>query len=720
MHPFSIASFWALLLIIGILQLCLAASPDKEIVEGTLTHGLEGLHMNESPVEFLLDSPALTHEGALNFVVSSYLQELLNDGQVISHIFSKVLHSLEEFHAMPINYSKLPFELIANKIFVDLANCHQFTPLIVRLAKYLRNVKSQLYAHIRTVELAKLDKNRVNLECVVTAIETVRVRNVQVFKAITSIFKNELISKLTSYTGGPLKDYNQVFSHFDIGILKKEMSNMNINVGLSLFSSGLMSLPVFIALDEVFGDELFSMIEANLKSNTFHSTAESIPTIHSYFFARLLRNPDPSRSTVDFLHQNLSKEHRNYSIPEVREVKRHMCRLLSFDFMLMISNMTPDLIILSANKIDRLRQQFDNFDSILVEFLDNFVSIAKASIPSDVTNCILKMGKSMAIRWSVIHQRIDPLNSERFKSLLAELDEDAIQYFPDLVCPNSFGCLTAMNIVDENIKFLGGKNSDILVKNLFHRLQDNPLELNPMGSLKWHFNTLDSLITNGCLVDNVALYLIRILKKSTESDAITSFKYALKTFVKFLSKYKHKGLLTAFVGCLEFYIHQRPREMEYDELIRLVDLQSEYQEEQYLISYLRLSKVISDYEVILRQPDVSVHNIPIHQNSKGRGFLANQYVQLLFAKDYTDAPILLLLLEKLQKFICIFDLKWESWFIYAAVHQLVHFLNHYRNVLLSDDVVDKVRGIVGQTSTSIKEYYPDISLKLDLFIKQAQ
>jgi len=169
----------------------------------------------------------------------------------------------------------------------------------------------QLDARIRTFELAKLDKNRVTLECVVIAVETVRVANVQVFKAIISIFENELISKLTSYTGGSLKRYSKVFSHFDLEILEKGMSNMNINVGLSLSSSGLTSLPVFIALDKMFGDELLSMVESNLNSDTFHSTAESIPSLYSYFSVRLLRNPNHSRSIFEFLNQNLLKGHHN-------------------------------------------------------------------------------------------------------------------------------------------------------------------------------------------------------------------------------------------------------------------------------------------------------------------------------------------------------------------------------------------------------------------------
>jgi len=328
MHPFNIASAWASL---HILQLCLAAYPDKRIIEGTLTCGPKELCTKESPIEFPLDLPGLTHEGALNFVVSSYLQELLNDNRAISHIFSKVLNSLEEFPTLPSNYHELPFELIANKMFIDLANCHRFTPLIVRFAKYLKNGGKQLDARIRMFELAKLDRNRVTLECVVTAVETVRVRNVQVFKAITSIFRNELISKLTSYTGGPLKDYSQVFSHFDIEILEKEMSTMNINVGLSLFSSGLMSLPVFIALDKVFGDELLPMVESNLKSNTFYSTAESIPSLYSYFFVRLLRNPNPSHSIFEFLHQNIPKEHRKSIFSGVYQTKQRMYKLLNFD-----------------------------------------------------------------------------------------------------------------------------------------------------------------------------------------------------------------------------------------------------------------------------------------------------------------------------------------------------------------------------------------------------
>jgi len=237
-----------------------------------------------------------------------------------------------------------------------------------------------------------------------------------------------------------------------------------------------------------------------------------------------------------------------------------------------------------------------------------------------------------------------------------------------------------------------------------------------MKSIRDSFETFDPLITNGCLIDDVALFLVRVLEQSTESDAVTSFKYALGTFVKFLSKYKHKGLFAAFVGYLECHLHQRPREMSYYKLIRLVDLQSEYQEEQDWDCYLRLSKSINDYEITIRQPDVSVQSISTRPNFKDIEFLAIQYVQLLFAKDYTDAPIMLLLLEKLWEFICTIDLKCESLSLYATVHQLVHFLNRYRNLLLSGDF-GKVRGIVGLISGSIKKHYPDISQKLALFIK---
>jgi len=87
------------------------------------------------------------------------------------------------------------------------------------------------------------------------------------------------------------------------------------------------------------------------------------------------------------------------------------------------------------------------------------------------------------------------------------------------------------------------------------------------------------------------------LEKSTESDAITSFKYALGTFVKFLSKCKHKELFTAFVGYLEFYIQQRPRGIGYGELVHLVGLKFEYQKEQNCDSYHDLSRSISDVRI---------------------------------------------------------------------------------------------------------------------------
>ena len=156
--------------------------------------------------------------------------------------------------------------------------------------------------------------------------------------------------------------------------------------------------------------------------------------------------------------------------------------------------------------------------------------------------------------------------------------------------------------------------------------------------------------------------------------------------------------------------------MKHDGLVCLIDLQSEYQEEQDWDSYLRLSKVINDYKVIFRQPNVSVQNIPTHSNRRVKRLLADRYVQLLLVQDYTNVPTLLLLLEKLRGFICTLNLSWESRGLYATVHQLVHFLNRYRNVLLSDDF-DRVRGIVGLISGSIREDYPDISQKLDLFIK---
>jgi hypothetical protein len=179
----------------------------------------------------------------------------------------------------------------------------------------------------------------------------------------------------------------------------------------------------------------------------------------------------------------------------------------------------------------------------------------------------------------------------------------------------------------------------------------------------------------------------------------------------FLSKYRHKGLFTAFIGYLEFYIQQRPRKMKHDGLVCLIDLQSEYQEEQDWDSYLRLSKVINDYKVIFRQPNVSVQNIPTHSNRRVKRLLADRIVQLLLVQDYTNVPTLLLLLEKLRGFICTLNLSWESRGLYATVHQLVHFLNRYRNVLLSDDF-DRVRGIVGLISGSIREDYPDISQSL--------
>jgi len=91
----------------------------------------------------------------------------------------------------------------------------------------------------------------------------------------------------------------------------------------------------------------------------------------------------------------------------------------------------------------------------------------------------------------------------------------------------------------------------------------------------------------------------------------------------------------------------------------------------------------------------------------------------MLVQDYPDAPILLLLLKKLREFICTIDLSRESWLLYATIHQLMHFLDRYRNVLLTDNF-DKVRDRVGLISKSIKEHYPDISEKLDLFIKQSQ
>jgi len=88
----------------------------------------------------------------------------------------------------------------------------------------------------------------------------------------------------------------------------------------------------------------------------------------------------------------------------------------------------------------------------------------------------------------------------------------------------------------------------------------------------------------------------------------------------------------------------------------------------------------------------------------------------MLVQDYTNVPTLLLLLEKLREFICTIDLSCESWLLYAITIRSVHFLNHYRSMLLSDDF-DKVRNIVGLISESIKKHHPDISQKLDLFIK---
>jgi len=326
------------------------------------------------------------------------------------------------------------------------------------------------------------------------------------------------------------------------------------------------------------------------------------------------------------------------------------------------------------------------------------------------------MGTRMAILWGTIHEEIDRLDDKRLEPLLAELNEDAVQYFPDFVCRSPIDRQDTVSIVSENIKFLGGENSDILVRNLFRRLQDSPLEPNPMSPVARASNAFDSLVTNGCSVDDVALYLIRVLKKATESDAINSFKYALGTFVDFLLKYKHRKLFNTFVEYLEFYIHQKPNGMEYDKLVYLVGLQSECQEEQDWVSHLHLSKVINDCKAILRQPGVSVKSIPTYSGYNGEESLANRYVQLLFVQDYTDFPTLLLLLVKLREFICTLDLARRSPLLYAAVHQLVNFLNYYKKLMLSDDF-DKIRDVVGLISTSIKQRYPDISQKLDLFIK---
>jgi len=726
MHPFSIASLWTLLFIVGILQLCLAAhsdmvcfpnDSDKEIAEGILIRNLEGLYMNESSVEFPLDSPALTHEGALNFVVSSYLQKLLNDSQAISHIISKVLGSLEKSPTLPSNYSELPFELIANKMFVDLVRRHESTPLILRLVGYLERNK-KFYADVVMFHLANINKKLVKLEGIVAALKAVQVANFRVFKVTASIFKNELVSKLTSYTSGSLKDYNQIFSHFfDIEILEKEMSTMNINVGLSLFSSGLTSLPVFIALDEVFGDKLLLLIESKLNPDASYFTAELAPAIYSYFFARLLRNPSPSQSVNDFLCKQLPK-----AFPDIRftgriyKVESHMYELPKLDFLLMISNVTPDLFILSASKIHKLQQRFDNFGSILVDFLNTLDKSHGVFIPVDETNSSLKMGSRMAILWGTIHQRIDPLDRKRVQSLLAELSEDAIQYFPDFICLAPVRLQITMDIVRSTMDFLGGKNSDILAKCLIRRLQDNSLEPDPMSSIKWRFNTLDSLITNGCPSDDVAKFLLKVLNHSKGPDAIASFALASETFVDFLSKYKHKELFTAFVEYLEFYLEETPRVADHKELIYLVDLQYEYQDKQDWASCSQLSRIISCYEVTFKHWGLSIDTITINPGYNAEESVASQYIQLMLVRDHADILDLLLLLEKLEKFIDAIDLRRIK--VNPVAYQLLNFLNHYKN-LMADDF-DKVRKIVSLISKSMKGLYPHISQKLDLFIKQAQ